>query len=161
MDVKTRNGFRRCRETPWQDRLGSFKLTPYHEVFFPILLLGCLIAGGLSLVAGTRSGCLLPGFLLLCGTVVFWAALFIGSDMGYRAWQSMPDPPDEAFSDASVLGAVVLGWFPGLLFCSAVFGVVRGFRWLLHWANPDVFPGNEQRPGPVTETGNPYQSPHS
>lgn len=135
-------------------------MTPYHEVFLPILLLGCLIAGTLSLAAGTRSGCLVPGLLVLIGVIVVWAALFFGSDMGYRAWQSMPDPPDEAFSDASVLGALVLGWLPGLVFCSSVFGVARGFRWFLHWANPDVFPGNAP-PGKVTETGNPYQSPHS
>ncbi|MCA9135277.1 MAG: hypothetical protein KDB00_00925 [Planctomycetales bacterium] len=135
-------------------------MTPYHEVFLPIFLIGLLIAGVLSLVAGTRSGCLVPGLLVVSGVVVFWVALFAGSDMGYRAWQSMPDPPDEAFSDASAMGALVLGWFPGLVLCLAVFGVVRGFRWFLHWANPDVFPGNERPTGQTTETGNPYQSPH-
>ena len=75
----------------------------------------------------------------------------------------MPDPPDEAFSDASVLGALVGGWVPGVLFCLTVFGVTRGFRWFLHWANPDVFPWDTK---PVAkpdakpiETGNPYQGP--
>lgn len=136
-------------------------MTPYHEVFLPIMLIGCLVAGVLSLVAGTRSGCLIPCLLLPIGVIVFWVALFIGSDMGYRKWQSMPDPPAEAFSDASALGALVFGWVPGVLFCSVVFAAVRGFRLFLHWANPDVFPGNEQPPGKVTETGNPYQSPRS
>lgn len=136
-------------------------MTPYHEGFLPIMLLGCLIAGTVSLLAGMKSGCLVPSLLLPIGIIVFWAALFFGSDRGYRKWQSMPDPPAEAFSDASVLGALVLGWVPGLVFCSMVFGVVRGFRWFLHWANPDVFPGNEQPESKTTETGNPYQSPRT
>ncbi len=93
--------------------------------------------------------------------MAFWAALFIGSDLGYRAWQSMPDAPEEAFSDASALGALVLGWLPGGIFCLAVFGLVRGMRWLLHWADPDVFP-KDAAPisSPPVETGNPYQGPN-
>ena len=91
-------------------------MTPYDETFLPIFLMGCFVAVITSFVAGRMSGCLIPGVLLCIGVLAFWAAVFIGSDMGYRAWQSMPDPPDEAFSDASVLGALVLGWFPGLIF---------------------------------------------
>lgn len=136
-------------------------MTPYHETFLPIFLLGCLIAGILSVIAGIKSGCLFPGFFLSIGVLTIWAAIFVGSDLGYRAWQSMPDPPAEAFSDASVLGAFVLGWIPGLVFCSIVFGAVRGFRWLLHWANPDAFPNMVQAPPRTPESGNPYQSPHS
>ncbi|MCA9195027.1 MAG: hypothetical protein KDB03_24815 [Planctomycetales bacterium] len=141
-------------------------MTPYHEVFIPIFLMGILIAGGLSLLAGMRSGCLIPGILLVGGTLSLWAALFLGSDMGYRAWQKMPDPPDEAFSDASVLGAFVMGWFPASIFCIIVFGTVRSVRCLLHWANPDVFPSTNIAsiaPGPeeTMDFGNPYQSPRS
>jgi hypothetical protein len=73
----------------------------------------------------------------------------------------MPDPPDEAFSDASVLGALVLGWFPGLVFSVMVFGLVRGIKWLLHWANPDIFPGNSRMDRQASDSGNPYQSPGS
>lgn len=151
---------------PSQHFRGVEELTPYHETFLPILLLGCLIAGTLSLVAATRSGCLLPGFLLLVGVLVFWVALFIGADMGYRAWQSMPDPPEEAFSDASAVGALLMGWVPGGVFCLLVYVVVRGMRWLAHWANPDgnsptaadppeAAPAESQ----TTDSGNPYQSP--
>ncbi|MCA9150100.1 MAG: hypothetical protein KDA92_12395 [Planctomycetales bacterium] len=133
-------------------------MTPYHEVFIPIMLLGGLIAGALSVVAGRKPGCLLPGLLLLIGVIAFWVALFIGSDMGYRAWQSMPDPPDEAFSDASALGALVFGWFPAGLFCAIVFGVVRIVRALSRWVNQDI-DSNDEPPRNVIETGNPYQSP--
>jgi len=136
-------------------------MTPYDETFLPIFLLGCLVAGITSFVAGRMSGCVVPGVLVCIGVLAFWAAVFIGSDMGYRAWQSMPDPPDEAFSDASVLGAFVLGWFPGLVFCLLVFGTVRGIKWLLHWANPDVFPNDKAAVSQPVETGNPYQGPNT
>lgn len=134
-------------------------MTPYHEHFLPVFLLGCLIAATASFFAGRMSGCLLPGVLLSVGVLVFWAAVFIGSDLGYRAWQSMPDPPDEAFSDASAVGALVLGWFPGAIFCSTVFVLVRVIRWILRWANPDVFPQDTRADSQPVETGNPYQSP--
>ncbi len=104
-------------------------MTPYHEYFVPFFLLGFLIAGTASFVAGRMSGCVVPGVLLWIGVMVSWAALFIGSHLGYRAWQSMPDAPDEAFRDTSAAGALFLGWFPGLVFCLAVFGLVRGIRW--------------------------------
>jgi hypothetical protein len=136
-------------------------MTPYEEVFLPIFLLGCLIAATASFFAGRLSGCVWPGALLVIGVLVLWAALFIGSDMGYRAWQSTPDPPREAFSDASVVGALVFGWFPGAGFCLAVFGLVRATRWILHWANPDVFPKDAKPAPPTVETGNPYQTPNA
>lgn len=97
----------------------------------------------------------------MIGVFVVWAALFLGSDMGYRAWQSMPDPPDEAFSDASVLGALILGWVPGVVFCAAVFVVGRSIRWLLRRANPVVVQNDSPFQSPTTDSGNPYQSPRS
>ncbi|MCA9266709.1 MAG: hypothetical protein KDA60_22780 [Planctomycetales bacterium] len=136
-------------------------MTPYHEIFIPIFLLGCLIAGILSAFAGIKSGCLLPGLFLLVGVVIVWVAIFVGSDMGYRAWQSIPDPPDEAFSDASVLGALILGWLPGLMFCSLVFAVVRAVRTLAYRAEPEVSLGAGQLGTQATDSGNPFQSPHA
>lgn len=135
-------------------------MTPYHEYFIPIFLLGCLLAAIASFFAGRMSGCILPGTLLMIGVLAFWSALFVGSDLGYRAWQSMPDPPEEAFSDASALGALVFGWFPGGLFCLTIFALVRAGRWLLHWANPDVFPKDSKPAQKSVETGNPYQTPN-
>ena len=136
-------------------------MTPYHEYFIPIFSLGCLIAAFAAIFAGRMSGCLLPGVLLVGAVLVFWGAMFVGTDMGYRAWQSMPDPPDEAFSDASAVGALILGWLPGALFCLTIFGTVRAIRWLLHWANPDVFPANAETVSKPVETGNPYQGPNA
>lgn len=84
-------------------------VTPYDETFLPIFLLGCVIAAVASFSAGLMSGRVWPGVLLVVGILAFWSAVFIGSDMGYRVWQSMPDPPRAAFSDASVVGALVFG----------------------------------------------------
>jgi hypothetical protein len=135
-------------------------MTPYHDIFIPIFLFGCSIAAIASFFAGRLSGCVWPGLLLLTGILAFWSAVFIGSDLGYRAWQSMPDPPEEAFNDASALGALVLGWFPAGIFCLTIFGLVRVIRWILRWANGQE-PAKGGKPDrPPVETGNPYQSPN-
>lgn len=76
---------------------------------------------------------------MITGVLAFWAALIIGSVMGYRDWQSMPNAPEEAFNDASASGALLFGWLPGWIFCLTLFGFGRGTRSLLHWANPDLF----------------------
>lgn len=130
-------------------------MTPYDEWFIPIFLMGCLVAAIVSGVAGGMAGCVFPGTLLVVGVLAFWAATVFGADFGYRAWQSLPDPPAEAFSDASVMGAMLFGWFPGVLFCLAVFGLVRGTRWLLHWANPDAFPAVTKTAADSVKSGNP------
>ena len=114
-------------------------MTSYDETFMAIFSLGCVLAAVPSFLAGVMRGSTWPGVLLVTGVLAFWAAFFIASDMGYRVWQSMPDAPSEAFSDASASGALLLGWFPAGVFCFTVFGFARGTRWLLHWANPDLF----------------------
>ncbi len=135
-------------------------MTPYHEVFFPIFLMGCSIAAFTSFFAGRLTGCLWPAVLLVTGVLALWLAMSVGADLGYRAWQSMPDPPEEAFSDASAAGALFLGWLPSGIFCLTIFGLVRGTRWILRWANRGV-PGSKSKPvQPPAETGNPYQSPN-
>lgn len=118
-------------------------MTPFHETFLPIFLIGCAIALVASIFAGRLSGWIWPGILLIVGILAFWVCIFIGSDLGYRAWQSMPDPPEEAFRDTSVVGALVFGWIPGGMFCLSVFALVRGMGWLLAWANPDAFPNKK------------------
>jgi len=141
------------------DESSAKHMTPYHEYFLPIFLLGCSIAAIASFFAGRMSACLVPGVLLTIGVVVLWAAMFIGSDLGYRAWQSMPDAPDEAFSDASAVGALVLGWLPAGVFCLTVFGLVRVLRRLWRWAIPDASPQIAMPDSNPVETGNPYQGP--
>ncbi|MCA9269638.1 MAG: hypothetical protein KDA41_14250 [Planctomycetales bacterium] len=135
-------------------------MTPFHEHFIPIFLSGCFIAAIASLFAARQAGCALPGALLLVGVLTFWATLFFAADRGYRAWQSMPNPPGEAFSDASVVGALVAGWLPGGLFCLVVFGLVRGYQRLNRWANPEAY-FDAQRNSSQRDACNPRQGPEA
>lgn len=65
-----------------------------------------------------------------------WIALFIGVDSGYRAWQSGPNPPDEAFSDTGgPFTMLFLGWVPATLLLGTVFWLTRR-------------PGGTRRPSP-------------
>ncbi len=92
-------------------------MTPYDETFLPIFILGCVLGAVASFFAGRLSGCVLPGALLAIGILAVWSAVFIGSDMGYRAWQSMPDPPREHSAMHQLLGHCALDGFQ--VACSA------------------------------------------
>lgn len=116
--------------------------------------------------AGRMSGCLAPALTLALGVLGFWVAIFIGVDMGYRGWQAMPDPPPEAFSDASAVGALVFGWIPGGILCLILFAFMRICRRLLRWANPDLDPPprdttGESSPVRPKNSKDPYQIPSS
>lgn len=87
------------------------------------------LVAGIGLTAGIAAA-VLAGWnrswlgrvpLLLVGTVVGWAGLFLGHDKYYRVWQAMPNPPDAAYSDAGPVGTMVAGWIPGGLLVIAVF----------------------------------------
>ena len=134
-------------------------MTPYHEMFLPIFLVGCAIASVTAFVAGRRTGCLGPLTLFVVGVMSLWAALFFGADLGYRAWQAMPNPPEEAFSDASVVGALVFGWFPSGIFWLFIFAVVRLIRLLSYQAKRRHEDRGTSNNHVAEETGNPYQGP--
>ena len=146
-------------------------MTTYDQFFYPIFGVGCAIAATASFLAaflaawksGFVWGCVFPVAALGVGVIAFWAGLFIGSEVGYQAWQSIPNPPDEAFSDAFPSGALLFGWLPGGVFCGVVFGIVFGItrlaRHLLPGGAPD--PSSGVSDSDSVETGNPYQSPKS
>jgi hypothetical protein len=100
-------------------------MTVYDQIFYPIFGSGLSVAIFLSYLAARKSGWMVPALLLLVGIVTFWASLFIGLDIAYRAWQTIPNPPPEAYADPEPAFAFVLGWIPGTLFCGLVFGLVR------------------------------------
>ena len=137
-------------------------MTVYHQYFFPIFSAGALLALILSLVAGWRRGCIVPLICLPLGVLSFWSGLFLGADIGYRQWQSIPNPPDEAFADTGPIGALLVGWLPGLIFCGFVFGLTRLVYTLVSprpasLADPTSEPANL---APL-ESGNPYQAPRN
>ena len=54
--------------------------------------------------------------VLTAAILVLWLALILGVETGYHAWQSTPNPPEEAFSDTGGPFVVLfLGWLPGLV----------------------------------------------
>lgn len=94
-----------------------------HAAFAFVLGIG-LIGGVTSaaLAAANRSW-LGRAPLLLVGVLCVWFGLFLGSEKYFRVWQSMPDPPDEAFADTAPLGALLAGWMPGLIVVAFAYAV--------------------------------------
>lgn len=114
-------------------------MTPFDLYFRTIFGGGCLLATVVSLIAAGRRG--LKAVAILSAAIgIFWFSLFLGADLGYRAWQSVPNPPKAAFADSMPAGALFMGWIPGTVFCVIVFVCGRIFGGLLNWT-----PGRVQR----------------
>ena len=59
--------------------------------------------------------------VLAATTLVLWIALIVGVEYGYNAWQSIPNPPEEAFSDTGGPFFVLFaGWLPILIMLGIV-----------------------------------------
>ena len=74
--------------------------------------------------------------LLGTAVLILWIGLILGVETGYRAWQGIPEPPQEAFSDTGGPFVVLfMGWFPALvLLGGAHFLLYRGHLKLLSCA---------------------------
>lgn len=94
-----------------------------HSAFLTIFGIGLSAGIGSAFFAAVNHSWLGKVPLLIAGIISVWLGLFLGSDKGFRVWQSMPDPPDEAFADTGPLGALILGWLPGLIIVGVVFGL--------------------------------------
>ncbi len=65
--------------------------------------------------------------LLGTAVLILWIGLILGVETGYSAWQSIPEPPQEAFSDTGGPFIVLfMGWFPALV-------LLGGAHFLLCW----------------------------
>ena len=58
--------------------------------------------------------------ILFSAILVLWIAMFVAADSGYRVWQQIPNPPEEAFSDTGPFVFLFLGWLPGSVIASAL-----------------------------------------
>ena len=132
-------------------------MTPFDEYFYPIFGGGMLVAGIAALTAGILRGFLFPACLLAVAVLAVWGSLFIGSELGYRAWQAMDNPPEEAFADTFPMGALMAGWVPGLVFSGTVFCIARVLRMLLVRRPNETSDSRSDTPPRVSD--NPYQSP--
>ena len=87
-------------------------MDPFDQVFYPTFAAGCAL-GALSAWSASGRGPVGQVLLLLLAALVVWFSLILAVGWGYDAWQSMPDPPDEAFADgAKLTGSVLFGWLP-------------------------------------------------
>jgi hypothetical protein len=103
----------------------------YHPAFLAHVAIGLpLGVAAAAIAAQNRSW---PGriALLLVAILCLWAALLLGVARGYSAWQTMPDPPPEAFADGGpLMGSLILGWFPAAIVVTITFIA----SWLVSWA---------------------------
>ena len=141
-------------------------MTPLQEMFITIFGGGAVFSALLAFIAGRLSGWLLPLVLFCLSVLSFWISLFLGLDLGYRAWQAMPNPPDAAYSDASPSGALIAGWIPGVAYAFCWFGLSWLVRLVL-W-KPKVLQAilveqsqHADAQSAALETGNAYQPPEA
>ena len=93
---------------------------------------------GIGLLGGAISGMLaawnrswwgrIP--LLFSGVLCIWSGLAFGADKYFRVWQSMPNAPDLAYSDAGAMVPFLVGWVPGVFIVGVVFGLTLLAFWL-------------------------------
>jgi hypothetical protein len=136
--------------------------SPYDAVFWPIFGTGLTVAFVTSTAAAWSRSFVLPLVLLPLGVIAFWATIFLGSDLGYRAWQGIPNPPDEAYSDSAPAGLMILGWIPGGMFCLFIFAV----NWMVRLpfflksktqSQSDSVPADDYEKESSLESNNPFR----
>lgn len=110
---------------------------------------------------------LVPRLVFLGAAIlVLWGAMFVGAEVGYSAWQSIPDPPNEAFSDTGPIFFLLAGWLPSLALLGPmhlVLYLVPRLCWQVlapkapvHKIDTSQSINTAARP---PDDGNPYQSP--
>ena len=72
--------------------------------------------------------------LLAMGIVCFWASLVLGMARYHQAWQSMPNPPKEAYADSDVQYSLLFGWIFGTFVELVFFGVCSHWCRVLFWS---------------------------
>lgn len=93
-------------------------MTIYQQVLYSWLAGGVVVALALLVVGVFRFRLLGQLVCLALAVLGLWFSLAAGVSYGYLAWQTSPNPPDEAFADgANLTGSVLFGWMPAGLFC--------------------------------------------
>ena len=103
-------------------------MDPFDQAFYPTFAAGCAL-GALFAWSASGRGPVGQVLLLLLAVLVVWFSLILAVGWGYDAWQSMPDPPDEAFADGATLtGSVLFGWLPSGFGCLLVWAIGHAVR---------------------------------
>lgn len=102
--------------------------------------------GTASVVVVGASRCVRTRFrlpILFAAVLVLWIAMFIAADSGYRAWQGIPNVPEEAYSDTGPIFFLVAGWLPS----AAIAYLMMRICW---WISPlRPIPPPESQPNPT------------
>ena len=99
-------------------------LNPYHSTLLFFSGSALLVMMFLVLIAVWRFPLWVQLITVLLGIAIVWGGLFIGSELGFRNWQAMPNAPDEAYADTAPLGMLIAGWLPAGYFTAAWWGVL-------------------------------------
>jgi len=127
-----------------------------------------ILAWGLAisfLILIVGSGCgrrILRLAFLAVAVFALWVAMWVGAEYGYNAWQSIPDPPDEAFSDTGPIFFLLVGWLPSLVILGTAYLVLRLCWQVFAPKAPIQEIDTSQAVNTVDrplDDGNPYQSP--
>lgn len=87
---------------------------------------GLIVSAGMVVWGSRRTERRLRVSALVAATLVLWLAVVAGVEYGYSAWQSIPNPPAEAFSDTGGPAVVLLlGWLPALATLGAGYHLLR------------------------------------
>ena len=88
----------------------------YQQVFLWRAVPMTILAVALVCWGAFRKGGLAAFGFLMLGVLVSWFGLNWGVWSGYGAWQTMPEPGENAFADgAKLVGTLVGGWIPAAL----------------------------------------------
>jgi hypothetical protein len=94
----------------------------HHATFALVYGPGLVLAVGMAALAPRLAWTWVRPLCLLASVGVLWFALLLATHLRYGAWQSMPDPPDEAFADgARLVATLVAGWVPALPICGVAY----------------------------------------
>ena len=120
----------------------ALALNLFQSTFLAIAGPALAVALLMVCIATWRSRFWVQCIAVLLGTLILWAGLWLGTHVGYGAWQSMPDPPEEAFADgAQLTGTLIFGWLPAGVVTFAWWGLLTLIGFVLRrWRGPKTAP---------------------
>lgn len=114
-------------------------MTIYDSVFCTVASITLLVSLAPVLGATFVENKAARSVLLLSSVLLIWGGLFIASDVGYRAWQSIPDPPREAFNDAAPSGILIIGWIPAAILVGILYVTIsKTVNWVRGSSNQQM-----------------------
>lgn len=97
----------------------------YQSTFTFWFSLGGLISLALLCLGVLRFRIIGQIVCVFAAILALWWGIWFGVHMGYGAWQSSPNPGDDAYADgAKLVGSFMLGWIPASFVCLVMWGLM-------------------------------------